>query len=130
MLKKIVAIVLIVVAGGGWLYLDYLNKQAIQEAEELRRSMEQARAQAQAKAEAIAEAKAKFEALIVAELSACKATAVKARDDFLNANKKPVRRKPGQFTVAQVAQNEAAKTLAAATATCQATYDTRRANGS
>src|SRR5512137_1838497 len=130
MLKKIVAIVLIVLATGTWGYLDYLNKQQIQEAEDLRRSMEQARAQALARAKAVAEAKAKFEATILADLTACKATAEKAKEDFLDANKKPVRRKPGQFTVPAAAQDEANKTLEAANAACQTNYDTRLKNGS
>jgi ATPase subunit of ABC transporter with duplicated ATPase domains len=130
MLKKIVAIVLIVVSAGTWGYLDYLNKQELQAAEELRQSMLQARAQAQAKAKAAAEAKAKFEATILADLTTCKAAAEKAREDFLEANKKPVRRKPGQFTVPAAAQEEANKTLEAANAACQANYDTRLKNGS
>ena len=130
MLKKIVAIVLIVLSAGTWGYLDYLNKQQIQEAEDLRRSMEQARAQALARAKAVAEAKAKFEATILADLTTCKATAEKAKEDFLEANKKPVRRKPGQFTVPTTAQEEANKTLEASNAACQTNYDTRLKNGS
>ncbi len=130
MVKKIIAVVLIVLTGGGWLYLDYRNKQEIQEAEELRRAMEQARAQALARAKALAEARAKFEAQILADLTTCKATAEKAKEDFLTQNQKPVRRKPGQFTIPQAAIDEAAKTLEAANAACQATYDTRLKNGS
>ena len=130
MLKKIIAIVLIVLAGGTWGYLDYLNKQEIQAAEELRQAMAQARAQALARAKAAAEARAKFEATILADLAACKATAEKAKEDYLEANKKPVRRKPVQFTVPQAAQNEAARTLEAANAACQTAYDTHLKNGS
>lgn len=94
-IKKIIAVVLVVVAGGGWLYLDYLNKKQLQEAEELRRSMEQARTQALARAKAIAEAKEKFEVQILADLTNCKAAADKAKEDFLAQNRKPVPRKPG-----------------------------------
>lgn len=130
MLKKIAAIVLIVLAGGTWIYLDYLNKQEIQAAEELRQAMAQARAQALAREKAAVEAKAKFEATIQADLTACKATAEKAKADYLEANKKPVRRKPGQFAVPQTALDEAAKTQEAANAACQATYDTRLKSGS
>lgn len=130
MVKKIVALLLIVVAGGGWFYLDYQNKQEIKAAEELRQAMIQARAQAAAREKAAAEAKAKFEATIMAELTACKESAEKAKTDFLEANKKPVKRKPGQFTVAPAVQTEADKTQEAANATCQATYDTRLASGS
>ena len=130
MLKKIVAIVLIVLSAGTWGYLDYLNKEQIRESEELRRSMEQARAQAMARAKAAAEAKAKFEATILADLTTCKATAEKVKEDFLEANKKPVRRKPGQFTVPAAAQEQADKALESANAACQTNYDTHLKNGS
>ncbi|PJC02358.1 MAG: hypothetical protein CO071_03535, partial [Gallionellales bacterium CG_4_9_14_0_8_um_filter_59_50] len=52
MLKKIVAVLLIVIAGGAWGYLDYLNKQEQQIAEQARKEMETLRAQAQMRAEA------------------------------------------------------------------------------
>ncbi len=130
MVKKVIAVVLIVLSAGGWIYLDYQNKQELQAAEDLRRSLEQARAQALARAKAQAEAKAKFEALIMADLTTCKATAEKAKEDFLEANKKPVKRKRGQFAVPQAAQDEAAKNLEAANAACQSTYDTRLKSGS
>ncbi len=130
MLKKIVAVVLIVLTGGTWIYLDYLNKQELKEAEEMRQAMIQARAQAMARAKAAEEAKAKFEATLSAELTSCKAAAEKAKEDFLEAHKKPVRRKPGQFTVPQTAQDEANKAQEAANAACQATYDTRLKSGS
>ncbi len=130
MVKKVVAVVLIVLSAGAWFYLDYLNKQELKAAEELRQAMAQARAQAMAKAKALAEARAKFEAQIAADLTACKATAEKAKEDFLEANKKPVPRKKGQFAVPQAAQDEAAKNLEAANAACQSTYDTRLKSGS
>jgi hypothetical protein len=130
MFKKIVAIVLIVLSAGTWGYLDYLNKEQIREAEELRRSMDQARAQALARAKAAAEARAKFEATILADLTTCKTTAEKAKEDFLEANKKPVRHKRGQFAVPAAAQNEANKTQETANAACQTNYDTRLKNGS
>lgn len=129
MVKKIVALVLILVTGGAWVYLDYQNKQEIAAAEEMRRAMEQARMQAAARAKAVAEAKAKFEATIAAELTACKEAAGKAHADFLEANKKPVPRKKGQFAVPKAAQDEADKTLEAANTTCQTTYDSRLASG-
>jgi len=130
MVKKIVAVLLIVIAGGTWGYLDYMNKQEIKAAEELRQAMVQARAQAAAREKAAAEAKAKFEAMILADLTVCKETAEKARTDFLEASKKPVKRKPGQFTIPPAAQAEADKTAETANAACQATYDTRLSSGS
>lgn len=126
MIKKIAAVVLILLTGGTWLYLDYLNKQELQAAEESRAALEQARAEARARADV----KTKFEAQILADLNACKTEAEKAKDDYLTRNQQPVRRKPGQFTITQTAIDEAAKVLESANAACQATYDTRLKKGS
>lgn len=126
MIKKIIAVVLILLAGGTWFYLDYLNKQELLAAEQAHQAVEQARAQAKARAEA----RGKFEAQILADLNNCRTSAEKARDDFLTLNRKPVRRKPGQFTLSQAALDEAEKTLEAATAACRAAYDTRLQQGS
>ncbi len=125
MLKKIVATVLIILSAGTWGYLDYLNKQEIKEAAELRAAMEQARAQALARAQAAA-----FESMILAELETCKATAAIAKEDFLIRNRKPVRRRKGEFTISQAALDEAEKMLEEANAACQTNYDTRLSSGS
>jgi hypothetical protein len=125
MLKKIVGIVLIVLCAGAWLYLDYLNKQELQAAEQIRQEMMQARAQAQAKALA----RGKFEATILAELGTCQANAEKAKSDYITANSKPVRKKPGQFTVPQTVQDEAARILATGNADCQQAYNARMQKG-
>ena len=50
MLKKVIAVVLIVLAAGAWLYLDHLNKQEQLLAEQARQEMIQARAEAAARA--------------------------------------------------------------------------------
>jgi hypothetical protein len=130
MRKTIVAVVLIVLAAGTWGYLDYLNRQELQGAEELRQSLVQAHAQALARAKAAAEAKAKFEAAILADLTICRATVEKAKEDFLEANKKNVRRKLGQFTVSAAVQEKANKMREAANTACQTNYDTQLKNGS
>ncbi|MDP2805024.1 MAG: hypothetical protein Q8O24_03700 [Gallionellaceae bacterium] len=125
MIKKIVAAVLIVLSAGGWFYLDYLNKQEQKFAEQSRIEMQQARAKAQARAAD----KAKFETQIMADLTACKAVAEKAKEEYLTQHQKPARKK-GEFTVPQESIDEAAKILDAANATCQATYTTRLSSGS
>jgi hypothetical protein len=130
MLKNIVAAVLIVLAAGTWGYLDYLNKQELKAAEEMRIAMEEARAQAAARAKAAAEARAQFEALIQTDLTTCKAAAEQAKADFVTKNQKPVRRKPGQFTISQAVADEAESLLESANAACQTTYDARLASGS
>jgi hypothetical protein len=125
MVKKIVAVLLILLTGGAWLYLDYQNKQEQIAALEMRKAMEQMRAQAQARAAA----RAKFEAQLLADLTTCKATADKAKEDFFSAHQQPVKRKPGQFTISQADIDEAAKTLEAANSACQLTYDTQLKSG-
>jgi hypothetical protein len=125
MVKKIVAVLLILVTGGAWFYLDYQNKQEQIAAVEMRKAMEQLRAQAQMRAAA----KAKFEAQILADMTTCKATADKAKEDFLAAHQKPVKRKPGQFTISQADTDEAAKTQEAANLACQAAYDNHLKSG-
>jgi type II secretory pathway pseudopilin PulG len=129
MVKKVIAIVLILATSGAWFYLDQLNKQAIREAEESRKAMEAARIQAKLRTEAASAAKAKFEAMLLADLNNCKAEAEKAKNDYLDQHKKPVRHKRGKFTVPQSVMDEATKTLEAADAVCQSTYDTRKAQG-
>lgn len=130
MIKKIVGVVLIVLCAGAWFYLDYLNKQELQAAEEMRQAMAKARAEALAKAQAMAQARAKFEADIRAELAACMANADKAKNDYLTANSKPIPKKPGQFIVPKGVQEEADKMLATGNAACQQTFDTRLQTGS
>jgi hypothetical protein len=129
MVKKIIAVVLILVTAGAWIYLDQLNKQAIRDAKAARVAMQQAREQAKARAEAQAAAKAKLEALVLADLNNCKAEAEKAKNDFLTQHMKPSRRKRGEFVIPQSAIDEATKTQQAAEAACQSTYDTRIAQG-
>lgn len=126
MLKKAIAIFMIVFAAGAWGYLDYLNKQEQLAAEQSRKDIEAMRAKAKARAEAIA----KFQSEITAQLDACKLAAETAKADFIIANQVPVKRKPGEFTIPAEVEAEATTTLDAANATCQSTYDSRFANGS
>jgi type II secretory pathway pseudopilin PulG len=126
MVKKIIAVVLILATAGAWVYLDYQNKQQQLAAAEMRKAIEQMRAQAQARVAA----RAKFEAQINSDLATCKASATKAKEDFLVAHQQPVRKKQGQFSVPKAAMDEADKTLEVANAACQATYETHLKSGS
>lgn len=116
-IKVVVGVVLILLAAGAWFYLDMRNKQEIQAAEDARKEMDMLRA----RAKAAADAKSKFEAQILADLNSCKEQAAKAKEDFLAQPRKKSQQK--------AAQAEADKTLDAANATCQSTYDSRLAAG-
>ena len=119
MIKKVAAIVLILLSGGAWLTLDYMNKQEQLIAEQTRQAMIQAREQA----------KARFIVQIKGDLTNCQAAAEKAKVDFLTLNQKPVPRKPGEFTITQAVADESTKMLADANAGCQLTFDTRSKSG-
>ncbi|MBU0688561.1 MAG: hypothetical protein KJ850_09525 [Gammaproteobacteria bacterium] len=125
MLKKVMAVVLIVLAAGAWLYLDHLNKQEQILAEQARQEMIQARAEAVARAAA----RAKFEAELTEAFNSCKADADMAKDAFLTENRKPVRRKPGEFTIPEEIVAQADDILVEAYAECQQVHDTHYAQG-
>lgn len=125
MLKKVIAVVLIVLTAGAWLYLDHLNKQEQMLAEQARQEMIQARAEAAARAAA----RAKFETELTEAFNSCKAAADQAKETFLTENRKPVKRKPGTFTIPDEIAAQADATLAAAYNDCQAAHDARLAKG-
>lgn len=125
MLKKVIAVILIVLAAGAWFYLDHLNKQEQMLAEQARQEMMQARAEAAARAAA----RAKFEAELTEAFNGCKAEAELAKETFLTENRKPVRRKPGEFTISEALAIQADEALNTAYAACQLALDTRFAQG-
>lgn len=125
MLKKVIAVVLIVLTAGAWFYLDHLNKQEQMLAEQARQEMVKARAEAAARAAA----RAKFEAELTEAFNSCKANADQAKEAFLLENRKPVKRKPGEFTVSDEIASEADAQLGNAYAECQREHDTRYAQG-
>jgi hypothetical protein len=125
-IKKVSAVVLILLTSGTWFYLDKLNNGEQMAAEQLHRDLEQTRSQAKTRAEI----KAKFESQILVDLTTCQSAAEKAGKDYLNLIAQAVPpRKNVPFTMPQSVIDEASKTLAAAKAECQATYDTRFKNG-
>ncbi|MBU1215219.1 MAG: hypothetical protein KKA63_08275 [Gammaproteobacteria bacterium] len=125
MLKKVIAVLLIVLAAGAWLYLDYLNKQEQALAEQARQEMIQARAEAAARAAA----RDKLEAELMEAFNTCKASADQAKEAFLMENRKPVRRKPGEFTISDEIATQADAMLGKAYAECQLVHDTRYTQG-
>ena len=94
-------------------------------AEQARQEMMQARAEAAARAAA----RAKFEAELTDAFNSCKAEADLAKENFLTGHRKPVRRKPGEFTISEEIASQADETLSMAYAACQLALDTRFAQG-
>jgi hypothetical protein len=120
MAKNITAILLILITGGIWIYLDFLNKRELAEFEQTRLEFIQIHAQA----------KARFESLIYSDLSTCQVSAEKTKNTYLTRNQQPVAHSPGEFTTPQAIQDEAARMLGVANAACQQTFERSIRNGS
>ena len=133
MIKKLVALVLVLLAGGAWLLLDYFNQQEQVGAEQMRLGLVQARAEAQRRNDedmkSKALAKAAFEKQILANLASCQAVAEKAQQDYMSLIQQILPRKRGQSVIPKTVADEADKILVNAKAECQQIYDARLKNG-
>lgn len=125
MVKIVIGIVLIFLAGGSWLYLDCLNKREQVVAEQMHDEVDQARTEAKKRAEL----KVNFEYQINANLTTCKANAEKAKIDYMLLIQKAAPIKRGQPVISQAIIDEAGMILTAANAECQQVYDARMKAG-
>lgn len=119
MLKMIAGIVVIVLAAGGWFYLDYLNKQEQLAALELRQTVEKNRAIAVAAEQARVASKVALEAKLSIELKTCLDAAQQASTDYLTANQKNTPRKAQPLVIEPTVIDTAAQNLANAQSVCQ-----------
>jgi len=133
MIKKVIALVLILLAGGVWLLLDYYNKQEKVSAEQMRQGMVQARVEAQKRSEEDAKnralVKAGFEKQLTENLTSCQADADKAQQDYMSLIRQIVPRRGGKPVIPKSVADEAENILSKAKADCQEIYDTRSKNG-
>lgn len=125
MMKKAIAIVLIFIFSGAWLYLDCLNRQEKHAAETMHQSLEQYRIEGKKRAAV----KSTFENQILSNLSACNDAAEKANGRYMHLVEQlaPHRRKQAMIPQDVVAAAE--KTLADARMECQLEYDKRAQEG-
>jgi len=126
MIIRIGIVLLALIAGSALFALDYLIKQDQQEsAEQMRQAMQQTRAAAQTRAEA----KARFESQLLASLSACQATALKAHSDYVGLIQKAVSRKRAKSAIPQDILDEATVLQESAKTECKNYYDKRLIEG-
>ncbi len=125
MFKKFAAVVLMLLAGGAWFYLDHWNEQEILASTQMHRELELARAQAKTRAEE----KVKFETHILVDFDNCKALAEARKIVYVAQNQVVGNRKSCQLTTPQTVVAEAAKMLETANAACQTSYDNQLKNG-
>ena len=126
MIKKTIAIVLVFITSGAWLYLDCLNKQEKGEAAQMHQGIVQARAEAKKRTEI----KIVFGKEIQSDLDNCNAAAEKANKDYMSLIEQAVPRKRGQAIIPPDISGAADQYFAAATAVCKEAYDSRSKSGS
>lgn len=133
MIKKVIALVLVLLAGGSWLVLDYLNKQEQVTSEQMRQGLVQARMEAKMRSDAEmqnrVQAKVGFEKQILANLTSCQADAEKAQQEYMVLIQQVVPRKSGKAVIPKTVADEAQNILEKAKAECQQVYDTRLKSG-
>jgi hypothetical protein len=116
MARIITAVSLMFIFGGGWLALDYLNRQEMARAAEMHQGIEKARLEAKRRSEK----RANFEAVIHSNQANCEAAADKAQNDYMGLMLKemPAKRK-NQAVIPQPVATEAATILQNAKTECQ-----------
>lgn len=114
--KMIATIAGVIISGGAWFTLDYLNRQEQVQAMAMQQGVAQARSEAARRSQALNN----FTALITSNQQQCEAAATQAQDDYLNLLQKalPVNKKKPQ-AIPQAVVEEAATVLANAKALCQ-----------
>ena len=125
MIKKTIALVIVLVAGGAWLYLDCLTRQEKRSAEQLQQGIVQARAEAKMRAGI----QAGFEQQNRATLSNCQAAADKSKTDYAALFEQIAPRKRGKVMIPQAVTDAAEKIAASAKADCQQAYDNSLKSG-
>lgn len=125
MVKIVIAVVLVFIAGGAWLYLDCLNKQELLSTEHMHQDVNQVRLEATKRAEA----KAAFEYQINSTLSGCQTAADKAKNDYMVLIQKVAPSKRGQVIIPQDVLDKTELIATTAKTDCQQIYDARLKNG-
>lgn len=125
MIKQMIAVILILLAGGAWLLLDCLNRREKSTAEMMQQSIVQARSEAKKRADY----KKNFDEQLTHTLNTCNAAADKAKVDYMALVDQAAPRKRGQALIPQAVAVESEKILVAAKAECQLAYDSRLKNG-
>ncbi len=121
MVKKILAIVVVCLSGGAWLYLDCLSKQEEGSARQTRIEIEKARTEAKRRALV----KVNFESQLLTDLNICQAAADKGKNDFMDLIPMAVPNKRGSYVIPRAVEAEAVKIVEAAKTECQQLYEAR-----
>lgn len=125
MVKIVIAVVLVFVTAGAWLYLDCLNKHELVSTERVHHDVDQVRLEASKRADA----KAAFEYQLKSTLSSCQAAAEKGKSDYMVLIQKMAPSKRGKVIIPQEVMDNSETIATAAKADCQQIHDARLKNG-
>jgi hypothetical protein len=126
MITKIGIFILILIAGSTLYFLDFLNKQDLEEtAKQMHQTVQQVRAEAKARQET----KVRFESQTLSSFTDCEATAIKTYYDYVNLIQKAVPIKRGQAIIPDEILVEAAKLVESAKSDCKKAYEKRLQEG-
>jgi hypothetical protein len=125
MIKQLIAVAMVFLAGGAWLYLDCLNQREQGSAELLHQNILMARAEANNRAEI----KTNFSNQLATTLNNCNAAADKAKADYMALVEQAAPRRRGAAFIPQATADASEKILAAAKAECQLAYDSSLKSG-
>jgi len=125
MIKKLLGIIIIFITGGALLYLDCLNRQEKNSAEQIRLGLDQLRIEGKRRVAA----KEAMTGQKQVTLNQCLAAADKARADYTLVIEQVAPRKKGQPVIPPAATAEAEKIWGAAKAECQHAYETQVKDG-
>jgi hypothetical protein len=125
-IKSAIAVALIFLAGGAWLYLDCLNRTEQGITQQANNELVQARTEGKRRTEA----KTSFENHIIGNMHNCQAAAEKAKIDYVALMQKAMPGKKNAPLAIPLAITDEAETLMASTkAECQQIYETRLKSG-
>lgn len=125
MIKIAGGVVLIILTGAAWLYLDCMNKREQDSTVQAQQGLLQARAEGARRAEA----KTNLANQLTANLAHCQAAAEKAHNDYAGLMQKVAPSKRGQVIIPAAVSAEVEAILAAAKAECQLNHDTQMQKG-
>ncbi|HEY6095999.1 MAG TPA: hypothetical protein VIU93_13705 [Gallionellaceae bacterium] len=125
MVKIVIALVLLFLAGGSWLYLDCLNRQELAQAQSLQQDVQQARTEARKRAELKAQFDSQSQSNLQSGLKSCQDAADKANADYMALLRKTMPSKRGVVVIPQATLDAADAILSAAKSACQQEHDDR-----
>jgi hypothetical protein len=130
MSRTFFATIVVLIAGGSWLYLDYLNRQETLAIKEIRKEMQISHERAIANFKALALYQSQFESANVIDLTRCYSDAEKANFNYILHHQKSENNQAKLITIDAIILEKAAALLESDKAHCKRIYEAKLQFGS